>query len=253
MRPRGASRARSVVPIVALSLLLAGCPGPQPTEPPPAPSPTTPPDAANPTLADTPEEPSGFANRVGQYTPLDAPVPIETDGLLQHVATAQAFPKEVAGFGRIGSKRYDAEGHDLGIGYARSWRSALASVTIYVYPRVLANGAASEDSVEMHLDAVIQQVRGRQKDVKEVRRTSGTATLRGNEVAYAAVELEHRGGPQHFGRRQVSCSTVTSADAWWIKVRVTTPVENGETALDAVDELLAELGLPGTGLPAGAD
>lgn len=172
---------------------------------------------------------------------------------MPHLATKLVFPREAAGFHCTGGRRYDREGNDLSFLYRRVWRDNHALVTVYVYPRPFDRDTMEQESATEHLDRVLEPIYREHDDVVEVRRTGGPASLRGIPVTFAAAEHEHRGTDEFLFRRVTRATTVVAAQSWWIKTFATTARDHRAEALAAVEELLAALRLPPTGLPPGEE
>ncbi len=208
-------------------------------------------EPAQSNATESPALPEGV--EVGTSTSLDEPVRIETDGPIVHAGTKMTFPQQVAGFRRNSSKRYDAEGHDLGIGYTRVWKRTLALVTVYVYPRTYSREDRSQQSAAAHHAQVLAFVREKWGDVEQIDQRELSGEFAGYPCTLVVSEHDHQGGARLFGRRARSISYVMAAKSWWIKVRVTTPRDTIETTKPAIDQLLGELGLPSTGPSKGSD
>ncbi len=221
-----------------LSLALTACQSADP----PASSPTNEPVAV-PALVRIPS------------TPIPTPVSLKSIGAYVHEGSSIAFPDKAAGFERSDVSRYDLEGNDVGVHYRKIRFDGAAvfrsEVTLFVFPsKRRADGAPVP--FDEQFDSETQVVRRTNADARELRRIDSDAVHGGAPVHLRAAEFAFQGGPQ-LGRQQVITTLVVFLrGAWRVDYRADFPPQRRDACLADVEQLLAALGLPPTGLPATA-
>jgi hypothetical protein len=190
--------------------------------------------------------------------PRDRFVPerLNVAGSYVHEGSGIEFPERAAGFERVAPTKYDREGRDVGIGYRRVFADAeflfRAEVTLFVFPPPRSR-SGRELSHEEQFGLEVQALMEGKQDVRELRRTTTTSMFRDQPVSVRAAEFEFVGGPALGGLPMRTLIGAFPSGDWRVKCRATIPPPRRAQTLAALEDLLRALGLPGTGLPAGAE
>jgi hypothetical protein len=187
-------------------------------------------------------------------THLDQRVRIDAPDVYVHPGSSIAFPGKAGGFARSDVSRYDVEGNDVGVHYRRFAKDSAAlfrtEVTLFVFPSLL-RPDGSEVPFDEQFDGEVREIRSNKhySDVREVRRADSDSNWAGRAVHVRSAEFTYQGGEELGNQTNVTILAAFLDGPWHVTYRADFPPKVRDECLAGVEELVAALGLPPTGLP----
>jgi hypothetical protein len=187
-------------------------------------------------------------------THLAEPVHVDVPDVYVHSGSGITFAAKAGGFARTDVSRYDAEGNDVGVHYRRFGKDSVAlfrtEATLFVYPS-MHRADGSEQTFDEQFDGEVREIRSNRHygGVREVRRADSDAARAGRAVHVRAAEFTYQGDEKLANQTMVTILAAYLDGPWHVTCRADFPPQVRDECLAGVEELLAALELPPTGLP----
>jgi hypothetical protein len=153
----------------------------------------------------------------------------------KHEFSGTTFPKKIGAFLIIGPKLYDEKGMDVGVGYGTMNELEL---TQYIYPAAGSNkNSLVDEHYKEYKNGSLLKYHPELKIIEET-----NYTFNGKKGKYG--KFKYNGQFHGSERSLISYLYIFEDKGWFIKIRISYPVNKEESSINEIDEYLKNIPWP---------